>query len=193
MGGKRSWRRGRGGGGRGGGERERGRGGNDASTQQVERPSLVSEGREPPARQSQQQHYNLGRGDQSATAKQPQEPPTDYLSGSDQTECRSNTNNSRRAGSKPVTRAEQKRTAAATISRRQDPPDENRSIAASSHSSQNRVNKNNQDGRNRRKSNDHFNHQYHDNVERDSPQLDEEEQLQYEQFEDQHYSQHFLN
>lgn len=226
MGGKRSSRRGKGGGGRGGGGRERGRGGNDAFNQQTEDASLVSDSRrEPPARLSQQEHRNPSRGNQAATVKQPQEPPTDYFSENDHTEYRSN-KSSGRAGSKPVTRAEQKRTAAATITRRQDPPDESQlittsshssenrinknnqdgrnrrktndydetqSIAASSHSSKNRINKYNQDGRNRRRSNDHFNHQYHNSIQRDSPQLDEEEQLQYEQYEDQHYHQHFLH
>ncbi|KAL7499269.1 hypothetical protein ACHAWT_006890 [Skeletonema menzelii] len=181
---KRSSRRGRGGGGRG---RGRGRGGNiDASKQQnvEDKPSFQSSAREPPARQSQ--HHNLGREDQSAAVKHPQEPPpTDYRSGNNYIEDRSY-KNSRRAGSKPVTRAEQKRATASTT-QRQDPPDETHSVA-SRHSSANGFSKSNRDGRSRRKSRDHFNH----NVERDSPLLDVEEQLQYEQYEDQHYQQYFL-
>ena len=186
MGGKRSSRRGGRGGGRGGRGRGRGRGGNDAIKQRnsnVDGASESSAGREPPARQSQ--HHNLGREDQSAVVKHPQEPPTDYHSGNNRADYRNN-KNSARAGSKPVTRPEEKRATASTA-RRQDPPDETQSIL-SSHSSANRFNKSNRDGRSRRRSRDQF---YH-NVERDSPQLDVEEQLQYEQYEDQHYQQHFL-
>jgi len=209
MGGKRSSRRGKGGGGRGGSGRGRGRSGNDAVKQHVEGPPTQNDStRELPARQSQ--NHKLGREGQSAD-RRPQEPPTDYLSGNDYTENRSSNNSRlrrlsheaaefpaekpRRAGSKPVARAEQNRKAASTV-RRQDPPDETQSIT-SSHSSESRFHKSNRDGRDRRKSNDHFfNHQkkqYHDNVEHDSPQLDVEEQLQYEQYEDQDYHQHFLH
>lgn len=197
MGGKRSSRRGRGGWGRGGGGKGRGRGGNDGVKHEhiIESPPLSS-AREPPAQQQESQHNNPGREEQSAAIRRPREPPTDCHSGNDSNEYRSTPSNYSRAGTKPVTRAGQNRIAASTT-RRQDPPDETRSVSPR-RSPANRSNDSNRDGRNKRQSNgSHFNHnegQFHNNDEHDdSPLLDVEEQLQYEQYQDQHYHQQFVH
>jgi len=180
MGGKRSSKRGRGG-------KGRGRGGN------VERPPQSS-AREPPAWQ-QSEHNNPGREDHSTALRRPREPPTDSHSGNDNIECR-RSNNGRGGGIKPVACAEQNKIVASTI-RRQDPPDETRSVS-SRQSSSRRIDNSNRDGRDRINSNGRqffYRHeeQLYNNDEHDSPLLDVEEQLQYEHFQDQHYQQQFMH
>ncbi len=155
---------------------------------------LHNSAREPPEEKQQQQQRSQNKhvtGRSSTSNRQPQEPPTSnqypkYSNG--------NTNNSvnnstrRTAGGNKIS----------SSIRRQDPPqDETRSVSSRHSSTSRNNNNNNSDRRDRRKPNGHFNYyeqQYNgEDDENDSPLLDMQEKIQYDNYQDQHYHQQFLH